>query len=427
MVRDAVRRYSITHPVVVDSGFAVWQSYAVSAWPTLVLVDPEGYVVGYQPGEPPAQPFLDVIREVLAEHRARGTLDAKPLPIDVPAAADGALSYPGKVLRNAKSDRLFVADTGNNRVIEIRDRVDAGARGSAIEARVRTFGGFTHPNGMALVDDTLYIADTGAHSIVALHLRDGGKTRVAGTGEKGTTLSGTGMSATEQALRSPWDLAWDEARALLYIAMAGSHQLWWFDPDKGIADVLAGSGREARVDGPNLMAAFAQPSGITLADDRLYVADSEISSIREVSDLGARREVRTVCGGDLFDFGDVDGVGDDVRLQHPIGICAGPGGELFVADTYNHKIKEVDPRARRATTVFGNGRPWRAPEEITLPDVASDGVPLFYEPEGIDADEHSLWVADTNNHRVLRVDLTSRAVSVAYGDGADADARPIPS
>lgn len=410
MVRDAVRRYSIQHPVIVDSRFAVWQAYGISAWPTLVLVDPEGYVIGHQPGEPPAEPFLEVIHKLLDEHRAKGTLDGTPLPLDVPAPSEGALSYPGKVLRDAARDRLFVADTGNNRVLELSGTDAAGAG-----PRVRTFDGLTHPNGMALADNTLYVADTGAHAVAAIDLATGETKTVAGTGEKGTTVSGGGP-ATAQALRSPWDLAWDERRGLVYIAMAGSHQLWWYSPAEGTADVLAGSGREARIDGPNLMAGFAQPSGIALVGDRLYVADSEISAIREVSDLGDRRQVRTVCGGDLFDFGDQDGTGDEVRLQHPIGICGAPGGGLLVADTYNHKVKRVDPATGRCTTLLGNGRPWRAPEETELPASASDQTPLFYEPEGIDADDGSMWIADTNNHRVLRIEHGSRAISIAYGN-----------
>jgi DNA-binding beta-propeller fold protein YncE len=299
--------------------------------------------------------------------RREGTLDPKPLPLRPEALAPGSLSYPGKV--TAAGDRLWVADTGHNQVVEL----------SLEGQELRRVDGFHHPNGLAVVDDVLFVADTGAG---ALRTLDG---RVVADG-----------------LRSPWDLAWDGE--LLYVAMAGSHQLWYHDPSTDETGVWAGTGRELRVDGAIRNAAFAQPSGLALLDGSLYVADSEISSIRAVDDLRAFPTVRTVCGsGELFGFGDRDGVGDAVLLQHPIGVAAGDG-VLWVADSFNHKVKRVDPTTGECRSAFGG-----------LERVPVTGEPGFWEPEGLAYADGTLYVADTNNHRIVAVDVASGERRVLFG------------
>jgi hypothetical protein len=359
MVRQAVRRYGVTHPVVVDPGRAIWDEWGVNAWPTLAIVNADGQLVAAGAGEPDPEVLSEAIQSLLELGRREGTLDAKPLPLRLEPVAAGSLAYPGKVI--VARDRLWVADTGHNQVVEFSLDGDELSR----------HGGFQHPNGLALVGETLYVADTGAG---ALRTLDG---RVVADG-----------------LRSPWDLAWDGE--LLYIAMAGSHQIWFHDPATDETDVFAGTGRELRIDGPVRQAAFAQPSGLALLDAALYIADSEISSIRAIDDLRAFPKARTVCGsGQLFGFGDRDGVGDEVLLQHPIGIAAGDG-LLWVADSFNHKMKRVDPRSGECVTVFGG-----------LEQLPITGEPGFWEPEGLAYRDGKLYVADTNNHRIVELDVAS--------------------
>ncbi|HWF88450.1 MAG TPA: hypothetical protein VN659_06425, partial [Pyrinomonadaceae bacterium] len=165
-----------------------------------------------------------------------------------------------------------------------------------------------------------------------------------------------------------------------------------------------GSGREARLDGPLLEAGFAQPSGMATDGKKLYVADSESNIIREI-DLAAR-SVKTLVGGDLFEFGDVDGTGDDVRLQHPLGLVT-YGDKLLIADTYNHKIKELDPKQEKVSTLFGTGKPGQ-----------SDGpTPSFYEPGGLTIANGNLYIADTNNHAIRVVDLKTKRASTLRING----------
>lgn len=356
MVREAVRRYGITHPVIVDPGREIWEEWGVNAWPTLAIVNADGEIVAGGAGEPDPQMLREAIDALLDLGRREGTLDPKPLPLRPEPVAVGSLAYPGKVI--VAGDRLWIADTGHDQVVE-----------TTLEGEeLQRVGGFHHPNGLALVNDELYVADTGAGAIRKL-----------------------GGEAVADGLRSPWDLAWDGA--LLYVAMAGSHQIWFHDPATGETEVWAGTGRELRVDGPIRQAAFAQPSGLALLDDSLYVADSEISSIRAIDDLHGFPTVRTVCGsGELFGFGDRDGVGGEVLLQHPLGIAAGDG-VLYVADSFNHKLKRVDPETGECRTLFGGLQ--RLPE-------TGEG---FWEPEGLAYADGTLYVADTNNHRIVAVDV----------------------
>jgi outer membrane protein assembly factor BamB len=407
MVAEAVRRYGITHPVVVDSGMRVWSQYAVRAWPTLVLVGPDGYVLGMAAGEPDPDGLVATIRQVLAE-AGPGTLGGAPLPLRPEPAPPGSLAYPGKVALAA--DRVFVADTGHHQVV-VADaegseqlRIGSGlpgfADGPGTQARLH------HPNGIAVAGDTLYVADTGNHAVRAVDLGSGDVTTLAGTGSMGRHAG---------SLRSPWDLAWDGRR--LYVAMAGSHQIWVLDPGTRALRVFAGAGPEAGRDGPAARACFAQPSGLALVDDRLYVADSEISSIREISRLGEDPCVRTVAGsGDLFGFGDRDGSGRAALFQHPMGVAVGDG-RVWIADTFNHKVKVLDPSSGAVATLFGDSTPERLPEVIPGRPLrpASPGTPAFFEPEGLAWRDGELVVADTNNHRILAVALDGGARRVLMG------------
>ena len=254
---------------------------------------------------------------------------------------------------------------------------------------------------MALSGDSLYVADTENHLIRRVDLKSRNVETIAGTGQQSREYFKTGP-ARSIALSSPWDLQLVDR--VLYIAMAGPHQIWQLDLDKNEVSTFAGSGREARIDGRVLEAGFAQPSGMATDGKKLYVADAESNIIREIDLAG--RSVKTLVGGDLFEFGDVDGNGDDVRLQHPLGLLT-YGDKILIADTYNHKIKELDPKAEKVTSLLGNGKPGQ-----------SDGsTPSFYEPAGLALANGNLYVADTNNHAIRVVDLKTKRTSTLKING----------
>jgi len=401
-IRQAVLRYDVEHPVVNDASMRIWRDYGVRAWPTLVLIDPRGRVIGANSGEGVYLTFNDLIGRVIGHFEEQGLIDRTPLAtkLERDALPPSALSFPGKVLADESSGRLFVADSGHNRIV-VADLSTAAPEHIIGTGEVGMDDGsyeeatFNHPQGLALSGDVLYVADTENHAIRAVDLSAGRVTTIAGTGSQAVARF-SGGPAGLTPLNSPWDLVFHDGR--LYIAMAGPHQLWVMDIPRGRVEPYAGSGREARVDGPLRRAALAQPSGLATDGRLLYFADSEVSSVRS-ADLDPVGEVRTIVGGDLFDFGDRDGVGLSARLQHPLGV-AWHDGALYVADTYNNKIKRVDVAQSRIETLLGTGE-----------EGSTDGLrATFDEPSGLSAAGRMLYIADTNNHAVRVADLRTLEV-----------------
>ncbi len=406
-IRQIILRYGIEHPVVNDADFTIWNSYAVRAWPTQVLIDPAGYVIGVASGEGNYDVIDKKIAETIEEFRKKGSLDETPREFALERAKVGELplAYPGKVLADAKSKRLFIADSNHNRIvvtdfdgklIETIGNGEASKKdGSFNEA------GFNKPQGMAIDGDVLYVADTENHLIRRVNLKTEKVETIGGTG----TLEGfNGLAGKplETALRSPWDLSL--VGKDLYIAMAGSHQIWRIDLEKSLIEPYAGSRVEARLDGKIKNAGFAQPSGIASDGVNLFVADSESNIIREIN--FQKEIVNTLVGGDLFEFGDKDGVGDDVRLQHPLGIDI-YDGKVLIADTYNDKIKILNPKTRTVETLLGTGKAGQ-----------TDGKnPTFYEPGGISVAGDKLFVADTNNQAIRVVNLKTKETSTLKIEG----------
>jgi DNA-binding beta-propeller fold protein YncE len=392
-IRTATRRLHIHHPVVNDRHFRTWRAYNVSAWPTVMLVSPDGKIIGMHAGEFSFEDFDRVIYALEQVYDQAGMLDRSPLkfPLDPEPPVNSPLRFPGKVLADPQANRLFIVDTGNNRVLVARVTGDGKATvvqtiGSGEEAmRDGTFSeaALHAPEGMALQVNTLYIADTENHSIRAAHLDTGTLETVAGTGEQGYTR--TGGVGTSAALNSPWDLLVRDN--WLYVAMAGTHQLWRMDLQSREVRPFVGSGRENIDDGPNPRATLAQPSGLTTDGQRLYFADSESSALR-AADFDPNGHTQTLLGEGLFEFGDKDGKSLSVRLQHNLGVSY-HNGKIYIADTYNNKVKTYDLATKECHTSLGSGN-------------KAD----LYEPGGLSVwageDESRLYVADTNNHRVLQ-------------------------
>lgn len=423
-IAEAVLRYEIEHPVVNDANHAIWNNYEVQSWPSLRLIDPEGKVVGSHSGEITFEELDAVVSKGVAYYRSKGLLDEKRLRFDLErfSAAPTPLRFPGKVLADEKSSRLFIADSNHNRIVvagldgKLQHVIGTGAIGRADGEFDQAE--FNHPQGMALDGQTLYVADNENHLLRAVDLDAKRVKTIAGTGKQsrhpwpgidpdnpGAPLPRRPVGpARTTALSSPWDLLVHEDN--LYIAMAGPHQIWRMSLKDGEIGPYAGNGREDIVDGRLLPptpygvpgASFAQPSGLATDGKVIFVADSEGSSIRAVP-FSTRQEVETIIGtahlpfGRLFAFGDVDGTGEQVRLQHALGVVFYRDA-LYVADTYNNKIKQVDLAKRTVLTVSGEGAAG-----------ASDDPPRFDEPGGISAAAGKLFVADTNNHAIRTIDL----------------------
>jgi len=407
-IREAIVRYEIEHPVINDSEMLVWRKFGARAWPTVVLLDPEGNYCGYVSGEGNRELLENVIERLVAYHSAKGTLDATPFRFDLERqrVEPGPLRYPGKLLADAEGGRVFVSDSNHNRIVvssldgTLLDVIGSGRTGAVDGGYAEA--SFDHPQGMALHGNLLYVADTENHLLRVVDLAAKTVSTLAGTGQQARFRAGGG-ELRSTALNSPWDLTVVGNR--LFIAMAGPHQIWSHELGSETVEVFSGSGREDIINGPHQDAALAQPSGIISDGKFLYVADSEGSAIRKLS-VDPAGEVTTIAGTHdlpngrtLFEFGDRDGVGSEARLQHPLGVAL-RGETLYVADSYNHKIRAIDLKTRETTTWLGTGSSGDGLEPVQL-----------HEPAGLTIAGDRMLIADTNNHRIVSVDLATGKAS----------------
>lgn len=403
-IRDAVNRYDIRHPVVNDTDVTMCYQLGIKAWPTLVLIDPQGFIVGKVTGEGHYELLDQAIGDLIKLHGVDTDALNQALPLrlerDNPRLSE--LFYPGKVLADEAQNRLYIADSGNNRILvstldtgEIIETVGTGLprlTDGAFDA-----ASFSNPQGMAFSGTSLYVADTDNHAVRKIDFNTRAVTTIAGTGIMGTEI-GNVNEARKTALNSPWDLTILDG--VLYIAMAGTHQLWFYDLARETAGILAGSGHEDIADGPLPQADLAQPSGITSDGTSLFFVDSETSAIRRLS--LSENLVSTLIGTGLFDFGHRDGPLPQARLQHPLGI-AWTNGALYVADTYNNRIKRIDLANNDIVTIAGSGTHGKTD--------ANGCDALFDEPGGLSEAHGKLYIADTNNHAIRVFDLETRDVT----------------
>jgi thiol-disulfide isomerase/thioredoxin len=389
-VVDAVERYGVEHPVLDDPELATWKQYAVRAWPTLVVIDPEGYVVAQHAGEGHVHAIERLVTELEAEHGAKGTLRRGDGPYVAPEPEPTTLRFPGKALV-LPSGNFLVSDTTRHQLVELAGdgetvvrRIGSGARG--FDDGTAEAATFSEPQGLALLDDgSVVVADTVNHALRRLDLATGEVTTLAGTGRQWWQGSPTAGPAREIDLSSPWDVALFGGK--VWIAMAGVHQLWAYDPAAGTVAVTAGTTNEGLVDGPGAEAWFAQPSGLAATADRLWLADSETSALRWVDLDGV---VHTAVGTGLFDFGHRDGTAEQALFQHPLGVTALPDGSVAVSDTYNHALRRYDPATGEVTTLATD---LREPSDAVL--VGEDIV-----------------VVESARHRLTRLRLPEEAVKV---------------
>ncbi len=399
-VLAAVDRYEVHHPVLDDPTLSTWQSYAVRAWPTLAVIDPEGYVVAQHSGEGHAHALDVLIAELVEEHESKGTLHRGDGPYVAPEPVATTFRFPAKSL--VLNDCIVTADAGHHRIViteldgsTVRSVIGTGERG--LVDGDPDVAQFSEPNGLCLLPESIaagcgydiVVADTVNHVLRGIKLETGKVITVAGTGEQWMQGDGPafGVEAPSGATRlsSPWDVVWYPAINAVAIAMAGIHQLWSFEPLSGVVAVLAGTTNEGMVDGDADAAWFAQTSGLAVSADgqTLWMADSETSSLRRATN----GVIHTVVGKGLFDFGYVDGAASDALLQHPLGVAVLPDGSVAIADTYNNAVRRFDPETREVSTI---ARDLREPSGLVV--IARDG--------GVD-----LLVTESAAHSLTRVTL----------------------
>lgn len=390
-IREAILRHELKHPVVNDPELLAWRAYNVEAWPTIVLIGPDGNIITSKAGEGIFNLVDSKIQQSFASFSS--IMDPKPiaLSLEMNKRAKSILSFPGKVIVDGPTKRIFIADSGHNRILitsldgEIQDVIGSGEEGD--DDGQFSNARFFHPQGLAYSKGLLYVADTENHLIRKVDFSSKTVSTIAGIGIQSNDRQAQGK-AIRTALSSPWDLTLIANK--LYVAMAGIQQIWVMDLDRGSIAVFAGSGREDIIDGFLNKAALAQTSGITNDGQKLYFVDSETSSVR-MSDTDPLGQVKTIIGTGLFEFGDADGDRSQAKFQHPLGIAYNQG-VLYIADTYNNKIKQVDPISRSSQTIVG-------------PDAGLN------EPGGLAFADGSLYIADTNNNQITVLDIKTGKIN----------------
>ena len=413
----AVERYEIHHPVLDDPELVTWQAYGARAWPTLVVLDPEGYIVAHLSGEGHAQGLGSLIEELVAEHEAKGTLHRGDGPYVAPAPREGDLRFPGKAI--ALPDGGFlVGDSGHHRLVELDAQLNlvrtigAGIKGYA-DGDAET-AQFNEPQGLTALPEELaaqvgydvIVADTVNHRLRSVNLATGAVGTLAGNGVQRLldVDSNRVADALNTSLSSPWDVLYHPSGKVI-IAMAGTHQIFAFDPAANAVQVFAGSGLEGLSDGAPQDAWFAQPSGLALDGQDVWVADSETSALRriEIAD-GQAVAVHTMVGEGLFDFGFRDGDASQARLQHPLGVATLPDGSIAIADSYNGAVRRFDPSSNTVSTL---AKGLKEPADVLI-----DGS----------HDQKVLLVVETNTHQLVRIPIPAEALVV--DEGASQTQRP---
>jgi hypothetical protein len=434
----AVERYEIRHPVLDDPELDTWKAYTARAWPTLVVIDPEGYIVAHLSGEGHADGLAVLIPELIAEHEAKGTLHRGDGPYVAPEPTSGTLRFPGKALflpagRGVGSapdaGSWLVTDTGHHRLVELSTDFQTvlatygsgekgHADGNAAKAR------FNEPQGLVLLPEDaaaetgydVVIADSVNHRLRGLNLDDGTTSTLAGNGVQRLLEAGPARVDEEGAaygarleadplqvsLSSPWDVVWSTKLNAVVVAMAGVHQIFSFDPRSGAVAIVAGNGLEGLLDGPAEESWFAQSSGLAEdADGNIWVADSETSALRKlVIGDGGGITVESAVGQGLFDFGFRDGAAAEARLQHPLGVTVLPDGSVAIADTYNGAVRRYDPASDTVSTL---ARGLSEPSDVIVDHTQVAGA------------EPLLVVVEANKHQLVYVPIPKEAQQVDEG------------
>uniref|UniRef100_M4EGL8 Thioredoxin domain-containing protein n=1 Tax=Brassica campestris TaxID=3711 RepID=M4EGL8_BRACM len=396
-IRNAVLRYDISHPVVNDGDMYMWRELGINSWPTFAVVSPNGKVIAQIAGESHRKDLDDLVAAALIYYGGKNVLDSTPLPTRLekdndPRLAASPLKFPGKLAIDTLNNRLFISDSNHNRIIvtdldgnfivQIGSTGEEGFRDGSFEDAA-----FNRPQGLAYnaKKNILYVADTENHALREIDF----------VNERVETLAGNGTKGSDYQEK-------------VYVAMAGQHQIWEYNVLDGVTKVFSGNGYERNLNGSTAQTtSFAQPSGISLGPDlkEAYIADSESSSIRAL-DLQTGGS-RLLAGGDpyfsenLFKFGDNDGVGAEVLLPHPLGVLCAKDGQIYLADSYNHKIKKLDPVTKRVVTIAGTGKAGFKDGKVMVAQLS--------EPAGLALTENGrLFIADTNNSLIRCIDLNNR-------------------
>lgn len=383
--RQAMQGEGAALPLVNDTEWAAWQHYGIPAWPTAVLVDADGLLRERFVGDRAIEGLPSALEALVDANFQRAPGQSKTMQLET-MSTHGALLAPAGLA--ATPTRLYVADTGNHRILEcmhdgrIVRRIGHGNRDSV--DGLADVAGFNSPRGMVLLQDRLYVADTGNHSIRRINTRTGEVDTLVGSGRSGDPVAGALRMPTDSPLDRPWGLA--VVASSLLVTQASGHQLWSFELGTRVLRHVAGSGEFGMSDGNAVSASFAQPTGVTVIGEHAYVVDAASSSLRQIKLTDG--SVYTVFGRGPHEFGLRDGGQRQALMQYPTAIATlGQGTGLWVADTGNGALRRWVARNQALST-------FEVPSGLQRPTALASWQNL-------------LWIADAGSHGVWRLDVDS--------------------
>ena len=399
-LRQAVMRADMLYPIVDDPQHTLARLYNVTTFPIVTLLDPLGGYVLQEVGPIDPDKYCDIVKTMVADYDRAGVLERKPLvERAAPAVTPEEIREPQRVLKFPSrllvlGHRLYLADTGHHRIVEIQ--LDADGRAGEV---LRVFGSgraarqdgapaeaaFAGPHGLASDGQRLFVADTDNHSVRSVALASG----------QVTTLVSPQPGSLSP--RSPWALALHGD--LLFIAMAGFHQVWvLIEPGQSNqVGPFVGNGRAGFANGTAVEASFNQPRDLVLAGPALIVADTFNHALRRITWEGPPRADSLTSGLP----GDSDGPLALAKLSQPGGLAIGPDGRVAVSDSANHKLKLISQG--QLSTFAGTGEPGLTDGRLA--------AARFHQPDGLAWGGSLLYVADAHNHAVRVLDPASGTVS----------------
>ncbi|MFT6106414.1 MAG: thiol-disulfide isomerase/thioredoxin [Rickettsiales bacterium] len=402
-IRKAVLKYDITHPVVNDADFKIWDGFKVSSWPTIVLIDPEGRVVKKYEGEVSSSVIRKDVKNLIKKYKYQLNSAGLPIVLEKNKIVDNVLNFPAKITlakgfsyKNiSKTNALVIANTGKHNIILTsfngKTLLEIGSGDSGFEDGDFDNSSFNSPRGLIFEKNILYVADTGNHALRKIDFGTGKVTTIIGSGRRGKII-GVKNKIKDISLASPWDLEFFPDKNNIIIANAGTHQLLKYNISKKTISPFVGNGKEDLIDGKYPKNSLAQPSGISAHGEKLYFVDSESSALRMVDKSG---KLTTLIGRGLFDFGYKNGDSKKALMQHPVGLVAVDSG-IYIADTHNHVIRKYNFKTKQIYDYSGG---------LKGSGVGNREETRYDEPEDIIAVKGNFYVADTNNNRIVELGL----------------------
>lgn len=336
-----------------------------------------------------------------------------PHPTEValpqPEPKETTLLFPVKIdyVKNYEdAPALLIADSGHHRILVARtDGTIVTQIGSGIpDLKDGNFeeACFNRPHGV-LYDDTtnrLFIADRYNHTLRVVDLTKKTVTTAAGNGTWGHThMVASANIPRSTPLSAPYDLSFFMRRDFIVIAQPSTHTLWGYESISNRLRPLIGNGLNALKIGKPPYNSIMQPTGLCLKRGELLLVDAAAHALCSLQQL----DVKPLVGNENTDYGFSDGSLTEARLHYPCGTATNQK-DIFIADTYNHAIRSFDQKTGTLTTICGTGKPGTTISELKTTE--------FNAPKGLVAVDDMLYVADTNNHRIVTIDTKTNTSSV---------------